>query len=128
LRHGNAYVLPGSSEALPYVVSPAGYVIRKFRLKPPEPGMSPLQMAAAGVGYLFIYYGRIGVSVTADSPAKPDYITVLNSETGEQAAIYRMPIAESDSGIPACADSPDNFLLLGTSKDNHLEVVRYVAR
>jgi hypothetical protein len=45
-----------------------------------------------------------------------------------QAAIYRMPNAESDSVIPACADSPDRFLFLGTSKDNHLEVVRYVAR
>ncbi len=128
LQDGNVYVLQGTSEATLYVVSPAGYVIRKYLLKPPEPGMSPIQMGQAGVGYIFIYYGRIGVSVTADSPAKPDYITVLNSGTGEQAAIYRMPEAESDSVIPACADSPDRFLFLGTSKDNHLEVVRYVAR
>lgn len=128
LQDGNVYILQGTSEATLYVVSPAGYVIRKYLLKPPEPGMSPLQMGQAGTGYLFIFYGRIGVSVTADSPAKPDYISVLNSETGEQAAIYRMRKAESDSVIPACADSPDRFLFLGTSKDNHLEVVRYVGR
>jgi hypothetical protein len=85
-------------------------------------------MAGAGAGYLFIYYTRIGVSVTSEAPAKPDYVTVLNSETGEQAATYRMPKAESEFVIPACAESPDHFVFLGTSKDNHLEVVRYVAR
>ncbi len=34
-------------------------------------------MAGAGVGYLLIHYGRMGVSVTADSPAQPDYNSVL---------------------------------------------------
>jgi len=55
LRHGNIYVLQGTSEATLYVVSLAGYVIGKYRLKPPEPGMSPIQMGQAGVGYLFIH-------------------------------------------------------------------------
>jgi hypothetical protein len=128
LRHGNVYVLRGSCEATLYIVSPAGYAIRKYRLKPPEPGMSPVQMGHGGFGYISIYYGRIGVSVTADGPDKPDYITVLSSETREGAAIYRMPKAESGFVTPSCADSPDRFLFLGTSEDNHLEVVRYVAR
>ena len=129
LQDGNVYVLRGTSEATLYVVSSAGEIIRSYRLKPPEPGMSPLQMAGAGVGYLFIYYGRMNVSVTADSPAQPDYIRVLNSETGEEAAIYRVVQAETHFDVPACAQSSDVFLFLGASEDNqHLEVVHYVAR
>jgi hypothetical protein len=127
-QDGNVYVLQGTSAATLYAVSPAGYVVRKFDLKPPEPGMSPLQMAAAGPGYLFIYYGRIGVAVTNKNPGKPNYITVLNSETGHVTAAYRMPKAYVGFAVPACADSPDGFLFLGASKDNHLEVVRYAAR
>jgi hypothetical protein len=128
LQDGNVYVLQGTSEATLYVVSPAGYIIRKYSLTPPEPGMTPLQMAPAGVGYLFIYYGRMGVAATAESPAQPDYIAVLNSETGQETAIYSMRKDERGLVIPACAESPHNFLFLAISKDQHLEVTRYVAR
>ena len=127
-QDGNIYVLQGTSAAMLYVVEPTGEIVRRFALKPPEPGMSPLQMAPAGVGYLFIYYGRLSVAVTNKKPAKPDYITVLNSETGKLTAVYRLAGKGIASRLAACADSPDDFLFLGTSKDNHLEVVRYAAR
>ncbi len=127
-QDGNVYVLQGTSLATLYVVSPTGEVLRRYVLKPPEPGLSPLQMAPAGVGYLFIYYGRVNVSVTKEHPAKPDYITVLNAGTGKMTSVYRLDGKRIGRELPACADSPDDFLFLGTSKHNHLEVTRYAAQ
>lgn len=127
-QDGNVYVLQGTSEAVLYVVAPTGEIVRQYRLKPPEPGMSPLQMSEAGLGYLYIYYGHVGVFVSNESTDNPDFITVLNSETGKVVEVYRLPRSQAGLLIPACAKSPDDFLFLGTSKDNHLEVVRYVSR
>lgn len=127
-QDGNVYVLQGTSEATLYAVSPAGEIVRQYRLKPPEPGMSPVQMSEAGLGYLYIYYGHVGVFVSNESTDNPDFITVLNSETGKVAEVYRLPRSHAGLLIPACAKSSDDFLFLGTSKDNHLEVVRYVSR
>ena len=127
-QDGNVYVLQGTSAATLYVVAPTGEILRRFNLKPPKPGMTPLQMAAAGVGYLFIYYGRVATGAPGEDIHERGIIAVLSSETGRVTAVYRMPEAKVGFVVPACADSPDDFLFLGTSKDNHLEVVRYAAR
>jgi hypothetical protein len=123
---GNIYVLQGTSSATLYAVSPSGEIVRKFFLKPPARGFAPVQMSGAGPGYLFVEYGHTGRSSAGPSPLPAGYIAVLDSETGHVAATYRLP--SGAAGFPACAVSSDDFLFLGTSKDNHLEVVRYVAR
>jgi len=125
---GNVYVLQGAYRPHLYVISSTGDITRQVRLKPPAKGISPIQMAAAGSGYLFIYYGHVAAGVPGENPHQRGMITVLNQETGRVTAVYRMPEAQAGFAVPACADSSDDFLFLGASKDNHLAVVRYAAR
>ncbi len=125
---GNVYLIRGRQAPTLYGVSPAGYVVRTFRLKPPAPGLSPLQLATAGLGYLFIYWAHIATGAPGENVHQRGMITVLNPETGRLTALYRMPESKAGLVVPACADSPGDFLFLGTSKDNRLAVVRYVAR
>lgn len=127
-RDGNIYVLQGTGAATLYVVSPDGRIARQFKLKPPEPGLSPVQMAGAGVGYLFIDYGYIATGAPGENQHQREMIMVLDSGTGQVTALYRLPEVDVDFAVPACAVSPDDFLFLGTSKDNRLEVVRYAVR
>lgn len=127
-QDGNVYLLQGTGEATLYVISAAGKVVRRYDLLPPEPGLSPLQMATAGVGYLFIYYGHVAAGASNENIHHPGIITVLNSETGEVTAVYRMPQEQGGLQLPACAASPDQFYFLGTSKDNHLAVIPYSVR
>ncbi len=123
----SVYVLQGTGAATLYAVSPAGYVARRFTLKPPQPGLSPVQMAAAGIGYLFIDYKHIPTGAPDENLHEPEMIEVLNSESGQVTALYRLPDPLADFVVPACANSTDDFLFLGAGKDNHLEVVRYAA-
>lgn len=127
-QDGNIYALQGTSETTLNVISPAGDVVRQYHLKPPELRLSPLQMGQAGVGYLFIYYSWLPFPNAPNTAPKASYLEVLNSQTGKTAALYRLPKGEGGFAIPACAVSPDDFEFLGASKDNHLEIVRYVSR
>jgi hypothetical protein len=125
-RDGNVYLLQGTSEATLYVVSAGGEVLREYPLHPPAPGVSPLQMAQAGAGYLFIYYGYVSAGGPSEK-TPPDMITVINSTTGEVTATYRVP-DEQRMRLPACAESPQKFTFLGVSEDDkHLAVTPYSA-
>jgi hypothetical protein len=124
---GNLYILQGSSAPRLYAVSPAGYVMREHELKPPEPGLSPVQMAAAGPGYLFIDFANASGAFVGNQD-EADRLVVLNSESGKVVAVYSLAKADAGFSVPACAVSPYEFLFLGSDKNNRLEVVRYVAR
>jgi hypothetical protein len=128
LQDGNVYVLQGSREATLYAVSAAGYILRSFTVKLPAPGLRPVQMAAAGAGYLFVDYRYVPSGAPGEVPEHPEMIVVLDTQTGEEVRIYQMPNRNSDFAVPACADSPDDFLFIGSTKDNRLEVIRYSAR
>jgi len=78
-------------------------------------------MAAAGAGFLFIYYGHI-TGVPGGKANQRGMIVVLNTETGDIAAIYRMPAADTDFAIPACAASLSDFLFLGSDKSAPTQV------
>lgn len=126
-RDGNLYLLQGTEDANLYVISSTGEVIRHFKLPPPHPGLSPLQMAQAGPGFLFIYYAHLSKGTPDEKIDQRDMITVINTANGEVTANYRMP--ESHVALlPACAVSPQGFVFIGASKDNKLTLVPYSAR
>ncbi|HEY1808136.1 MAG TPA: hypothetical protein VGG42_06205 [Acidobacteriaceae bacterium] len=117
---GNVYLLHGDRLD---VISEDGSVQQKFTLAPPENDLTPVQMAAAGAGYLFIYYDHIATGAPGESTQRRGMITVANTETGEIAAIYRVSQPSTDFTIPACAVSMNDFVFLGTDHQNLLEVV-----
>jgi hypothetical protein len=124
-QDGNAYVLQGLSSSHIFAVAPTGYIVHQFTLGPPADGLTPLQMADAGAGFIFIYYSHISGLPRGNAHSR-GMIVVLNTETGDIAAIYRVPAADTDFVVPACAASPDDFLYLGSDKQNRLQVVRYL--
>jgi hypothetical protein len=123
-QDGNVYVLQGHVRPHLYVVSPAGYVAREYGLKPPEEGLAPIQMAPVGAGYLFIEYEHIPTGAAGEDLHQRGVITVLSSDNGQVAGVYRVP-SSAGFAVPACADSTGSFLFLGSSKDGHLQVLRY---
>ncbi len=125
---GNIYILQGTRAPHLYAVSAAGQVVRRFPLRAPAPDLSPSQMATAGVNYLFIDWEHFATGGAGENLGQSGMITVLNPETGQVIAIYRLPGGQVGFTVPACAESPDSFFFLGASKENQLEVVRYTAR
>lgn len=126
-RDGNLYLLQGTEDANLYVISSMGEVLRHFKLPPPHPGLSPLQMAQAGPGFLFIYYGHLSKGTPNEKIDQRDMITVINTANGEVTANYRMP--ESHGAVlPACAVSPQEFVFIGATKNNKLALVPYSAQ
>ncbi|HUY81865.1 MAG TPA: hypothetical protein VMU92_09095 [Acidobacteriaceae bacterium] len=121
---GNVYLLQGTGRATLYVIDSQGEVLRHFNIKPPQPGLSPLQMAQAGAGHLFIYYGYVSTGSPEDKNHPRAMITVLSTTTGDVTAVYRMPKGQTLL-LPGCAPSSRKFTFLTTSKDNHLALIPY---
>ena len=124
----NIYALQGAHNPHLYVISTTGDILRETILKPPSASLTPVQMSGAGSGYLFIYYSHIVVGVPEEDISQPGLITVLNQQTEEVVAVYKMPSNTEGFSVPACADSSDDFLFLGADKNNHLAILRYAAR
>jgi hypothetical protein len=53
-------------------------------------------------------------------------LALLDINSGKITDTYDLP--PGASGTSACATPQNEFLFLGTSKDNQLEVVKYAAR
>jgi len=120
---GNIYVLQNGRLD---VVSALGSVEHEFELRPPAKGLSPLQMAAAGAGFLFVSYGHISTGEPGENAQDRSMITVLYPQTGEVTAIYDAPQAETDLAVSACAVSANDFVFLRSDEQGYLEVVHYV--
>jgi hypothetical protein len=111
------------------VVSPFGSIEHEFALPAPADKLSPLQMAAAGASYLFVFYGHLPTGDPAEDNNKyRDMITVVRSQTGEVTNVYRMPQAENDFAVSACAASLSDFLFLSSDEQGNLEVVHYLPK
>lgn len=114
---GNVYLLRPSNPAQLYLITSAGTLVRELEVKFPEQGTRANSASLAGQNGLFLQLrlasgeGKMGR---------------LDLGTGQITDIYQLP--PDARGQPACATVHDEFLVLGTSKDNHLEVVKYVAR
>jgi hypothetical protein len=122
---GNIYVL--QDEHL-NVVSQSGSIERKIDLPTPNKDVSPVQMAAAGVGYLFAFYDHISTGSPGETAERRSMIRVANLQTGEVTATYRMVRVESDLTVAACAVSINDFVFLSSDPQNNLEVIHYRSR
>lgn len=123
---GNIYVFQGDGRL--DIVSPSGSVEHEFKLRPPAEGLSGLQMSAAGPGFLFVFYDHLATGEAGESSRYRGMISVVYPQTGEVTAIYRMPQAETDFSVAACAASPNDFLFLSADEQGFLEVVHYLPR
>lgn len=121
--NGNVYLLRASSPAQLYAISSAGSIVRSLEIKPPEPGMRPIQMSLAGQNSLLI---ELSTGPSRGHPETHETLAVVDPGTGRIVDIYHLPSKANQ--IPACASSRNEFLFLNTSKDSHLEVVKYAAR
>ena len=120
---GNIYVFQENGQL--NIVSPTGSVEHEFKLSPPADGLSGIQMAAAGPGFLFVFYNHVATGEQGENSRYTGMITVVYPQSGEVTANYRMPHAETDFSVPACAASPKDFLFLSADDQGYLEVVHY---
>lgn len=122
---GDIYVL--QDEHL-NVVSHSGSIEREIKLPAPHKDISPIQMAAAGPGYLFAFYDHISTGASGESAERRSMISVANLQTGDITATYRMSQGETDLAVAACAVSISDFVFLSADQQNNLEVVHYRAK
>jgi hypothetical protein len=121
---GNIYVFQGDGHL--DIVSPVGSIEHEFKLRPPADGLSGVHMAAAGSGFLFVFYDHIATGEPGEYSQRHGMLTVVDPQAGEVAAIYRMPQAETDLAMPACATSLKDFSFLSSDDLGKLEVVHYL--
>jgi hypothetical protein len=121
-QDGNIYVL--QDEHL-RVVSHSGTIEREIDLPAPNKDIAAVQMAAAGVGYLFVFYDHILTGAPGENAERRSMISVANLQTGEITATYRMPQFESNLAAAACGVSINDFVFLSSDQQNNLEVVHY---
>jgi hypothetical protein len=122
---GNIYVLRAGDPLRLYVVSPAGLVERELELASPSPGLDPIQVGMAGIGHFFVQLGPVVKGRPDEDLQAVKLISVFDLATGQPTATYRLAPEQSDANLAACAVSPYEFLFVGTSETNPLEVVRY---
>lgn len=108
------------------IVSPVGSLDHEFKLSPPADGLSGIQMAAAGPGFLFVSYDHLATGEAGENSKYPGMISVVYPQTGEVTAIYRLPQSETDFSVAACAASPKDFFFLSADKQGYLQVLHYL--
>lgn len=120
---GNVYLMQGTSNATLFVIDSQGEVLRHFKVKAPAPGLSPMQMAQAGAGHLFVFYAYLSTGSPEDKHPPQSMITVLSMATGEVTALYGLP--KGRMLMPGCAPSSHRFVFVSNSKDGHLSLVTF---
>lgn len=119
----NLYLLRKSNPPELYVVSSDGQVVREFRIRPPRPGLSLIEIGPAGEGDLFAQF--VGPASKEHGPNGPVLMTfsVIDAASGETLAAYRFP--PKVGLLPGCAEGPNTFEFLGSTKDHKLKVVDF---
>jgi hypothetical protein len=107
------------------VVSHDASVESQVELEPPGKDLSPIQMAGAGVGYIFVFYDHISTGAPGEDADRRSMITVANLQTGGVVATYRLSQDATDLAVAACAVSLSDFVFLSSGQQNNLEVVHY---
>ncbi len=123
---GNVYMLRATDSLRLYAISPGGQQARELVISRPNPGLIPLQMGLAGADRLFIQFRQAGPQ--GPGGTESSLIEVLEPSSGEVSAVYRLDPGDRDFSEPGCASSAYDFLFVGASKDNRLEVLRFSAR
>jgi len=112
---GNVYVMRRTSEALIYVISPNGRVVRKLHIDSSDPAVHPrdLQFSAHGLAVSFTGEGAATTLRTAD----------LN---GKEVSTYHTE-ASAHPGVLACYDSSSlTFLSQEEGPKGYAHIVKFV--
>ena len=108
-------------------ISPSGAIEHESELLPPADKLSPTQMAAAGASHLFVSYDYLSTGGPVEETNKyRSMLTVVQMQTGEETLAYRLPQAEKNFSVSACAASLSDFLFIGSDEQGRLAVVHYV--
>ncbi len=118
---GTIYLMRATTPMRLYVISSTGEVLAERLVKPPKPGMRPLQASLAGNGRLLIEFSQ---AATPQNPRFHNAFALVDPQTGKVLEAYNVP---SDAGIPACMDEQNELLFLKSSKSGRLEVAKYMA-
>jgi hypothetical protein len=121
---GNVYVLRATSPPRLYAISPEGVVQREVVLKPPDPDMEAIQLSITAQDRLVT---RFALMPGPSHPKRGSILALADLLTGRILETYDVPPSTS-MRIPACATPQNDFLFLGRSKENHLQVIKYAAR
>ena len=125
----NIYLLRGTTRPQVHVISSAGEVIREFEVPTPARGLTATNMGMAGSDRIFISFGHVqGASKGGSDSSDPsNLISLINPQTGEVSATYRLKDDTAAFDVPGCAASYYNFLFVGTTADHqHLQATRYL--
>ncbi|HEV2233888.1 MAG TPA: hypothetical protein VGV68_10840 [Terriglobia bacterium] len=120
---GTVYLYRASDPVRLYAISSSGSVFREVTIKPPQPGMQPLEASLAGSSQILIQFR--GTPSPNDTRPSPIVLTLANLETGAVAGNYKVP---ADAGTPACGGPGGKALFLGLSKQGNMEVNTFVPR
>ncbi len=113
---GTVYLYRASDPVKLYAVSSDGSVSREVTIKPPEPGMRPMQASLNGNGQILMQFRRPG---SPTDPNPPVILTLADLEKGDIVGNYKIP---SGAGSPACANPRGGFLFLNLSKQGNMQV------
>lgn len=125
--NGNVYLLCGGGSVHLYAVSPAGKVLHDFELPNPPAGLTPFQMASAGISHIFIEFGHLATGAVEQGSSRSPLFEIVRLSTGKVTEVYHMNPEETGYGEPGCASSPYELLFLGGGAKGKLEVLRFTA-
>ena len=111
---GNIYALRRSSPALVYVISPAGKIVRTFKVNGPAAGVMP--------NTLHVSRNRLAVAFWSDDD-RSHAIVVLDAQTGRKIETYSDSAGLGQSFACYAADE-SVFTFLNLGEENQLEVIR----
>ena len=120
---GNVYLMRASNPVRIYALSPTGEVVHEWSVRPPRGDVIPMEMSLAGQNRLLLEFGH---PATRKDSKLHMVLALLDLGTGKVTATYKLP--EGRHGIPACMTPRDEFLVLGTTEDRKLKVVKFIAR
>lgn len=102
-QDGNLYLFRRTNQAIVYVLTASGNVLRRMPIDPPEVGFQPLTFSVSG--------GRIAVQFFLQQGEKPDrdVFRVVDAETGALIADYDSP---PDTGNAFACFSGNTFYYL----------------
>ncbi len=119
---GTIYLLRATSPMRLYTISSTGTVLGERLVRPPKPGMRPLQASLTEQGMLFVQFQSLP---TLSVPEPHSVFAQVDPQTGKVVEAYSV---SPKAGIPACMDEENELLFLRSSKSGRLEVAKYVAQ
>ena len=117
---GTVYLYRATDPVRLYAVSAGGSVFREVTIKPPEPGMRPMQASLTGNGEILIQFRG---TPTRKNPMPQIVLTLADLRTGTVAGNYKIP---PGAGAPACAAPQGGFLFLNESKQGNMQAQTFV--